>query len=67
MHKITQVNSATSYEVFPLLRTNYPDDTAIVFSNAVGVFRLTNTSCDWSIDTAKKYGLSFSIFEAINT
>ena len=67
LHKITQVNSATSYEVFPLLRTTYPDDTAIVFSNAVGVFRLTNTSCDWSIDTAKKYGLNFSIFEAINT
>ena len=67
LHKITQVNSATSYEIFPLLRTNYPDNTTIVYSNAVGVFRLGNTTCEWSIDTAKKYGLSFSIFEAINT
>ena len=67
LHKITQVNSATSYEIFPLLRTNYPDNTTIVYSNAVGVFRLGTTTCDWSIDTAKKYGLNFSIFEAINT
>ena len=67
LHKITQVNSSTSYEIFPLLRTTYPDDAAIVYSNAVGVFRLSNTTCDWSIDTAKKYGLNFSIFESINT
>jgi len=67
LHKITQVNSATSYEIFPLLRTNYPDNTTIVYSNAVGVFRLGTTTCDWSIDTAKKYGLNFSIFESINT
>ena len=67
LHKITQVNSATSYEIFPLLRTAYPDNTAIVYSNAVGVFRLGTTACDWSIDTAKNYGINFSIFEAINT
>ena len=71
LHKITKVNgtlpTALSYEIFPLLRTAYPDNTDIVYSNAVGVFRLGTTSCDWSIDTAKKYGLNFSIFEAINT
>jgi hypothetical protein len=67
LHKITQVNSATSYEIFPLLRTAYPDNTAIDYTDAVGVFRLGTTTCDWSIDTAKKYGLNFSIFEAINT
>ena len=67
LHKITQVNSATSYEIFPLLRTTYPDDAAIDYTDAVGVFRLGTTTCDWSIDTAKKYGLNFSIFEAINT
>jgi hypothetical protein len=67
LHKITKANTATSYEIFPLLRTNYADDAAIVYSNAVGVFRLGTTTCDWSIDTAKKYGLNFSIFEAINT
>ena len=67
LHKITKVNTATSYEIFPLLRTAYPDNTTIIYSNAVGVFRLGTTTCDWSIDTAKKYGLNFSIFEAINT
>ena len=71
LHKITKVNgtlpTALSYEIFPLLRTAYPDDAAIYYTDAVGVFRLGTTSCDWSIDTAKKYGLNFSIFEAINT
>jgi hypothetical protein len=67
LHKITKVNTALSYEIFPLLRTNYPDNTAIDYTDAVGVFRLGTTTCDWSIDTAKKYGLNFSIFEAINT
>lgn len=67
LHKITKVNTALSYEIFPLLRTNYPDDTTIDYTDAVGVFRLGTTTCDWSIDTAKKYGLNFSIFEAINT
>lgn len=67
LHKITKVNTATSYEIFPLLRTTYPDDAAIDYTDAVGVFRLGTTTCDWSIDTAKKYGLNFSIFESINT
>ena len=67
LHKITKVNTALSYEIFPLLRTNYPDNTTIDYTDAVGVFRLGTTTCDWSIDTAKKYGLNFSIFEAINT
>jgi len=67
LHKITKVNTATSYEIFPLLRTNYADDAPIVYSNAVGVFRLGTTTCDWSIDTAKKYGMNFSIFESITT
>jgi hypothetical protein len=67
LHKITKANTATSYEIFPLLRTAYPDNTAIDYTDAVGVFRLGTTTCDWSIDTAKKYGLNFSIFEAINT
>ena len=67
LHKITRVNTALEYEIFPLLRTAYPDNTAIDYTDAVGVFRLGTTTCDWSIDTAKKYGLNFSIFEAINT
>ena len=67
LHKITRVNTALEYEIFPLLRTAYPDNTAIDYTDAVGVFRLSTTTCDWSIDTAKKYGLNFSIFESINT
>jgi hypothetical protein len=65
LHKITQVNSATSYEVFPLLRTAYSDGAAVVYSSAVGVFRLAQPSTEWSIDDVKKYGIGFSIVEEI--
>ncbi len=65
LHKITQVNSATSYEVFPLLRTAYAGGNAIVYSSAVGVFRLAQPSTEWSIDTAKIYGVNFSIMEEL--
>lgn len=66
LHKITQVNSATSYEVFPLLRTTYTDGAAIVYSSAVGVFRLAQPSTEWSIDQLKIYGLNFSIVEELS-
>lgn len=65
LHKITQVNSATSYEVFPLLRSAYAGGDAVVYSSAVGVFRLAQPSTEWSIDTAKIYGVNFSIVEEL--
>jgi hypothetical protein len=65
LHKITQVNSATSYEVFPLLRSAYAGADAVVYSSAVGVFRLAQPSTEWSIDTAKIYGVNFSIVEEL--
>jgi hypothetical protein len=65
LHKITQVNSATSYEVFPLLRTAYAGGNAVVYSSAVGVFRLAQPSTEWSIDTARFYGVNFSIVEEL--
>jgi hypothetical protein len=65
LHKITQVNSATSYEVFPLLRTAYSGGNAVVYSSAVGVFRLAQPSTEWSIDLANIYGVNFSIIEEL--
>lgn len=37
-----------------------PDNSAIVTSYPKGVFRLTTDGMDWSIDVAKRYGISFS-------
>ena len=65
LHKITQVNSATSYEVFPLLRAAYSGGNAVVYSSAVGVFRLAQPSTEWSIDLANIYGVNFSIIEEL--
>lgn len=65
LHKITQRNSDTSYEVFPLLRSAYAGGNAVVYSSAVGVFRLAQPSTEWSIDTAKIYGVNFSIVEEL--
>lgn len=65
LHKITQVNSATSYEVFPLLRSAYSGGEAVVYSSAVGVFRLAQPSTEWSIDQAKVYGVNFSVVEEL--
>ena len=66
LHKITQVNSSTSYEVFPLLRAAYSGASSVVYSSAVGVFRLGQPQTEWSIDTAKIYGVNFSIVEELS-
>lgn len=65
LYKITQVNSSSSVDVFPVLRSSYAGGTAITYSNAKGVFRLAETSTQWSIDTAKFYGISFNVIEDV--
>lgn len=65
LYKITQVNSSSSVEVFPVLRSSYAGGTAITYSNAKGVFRLAETSTQWNIDTAKFYGISFNVIEDV--
>jgi hypothetical protein len=65
LYKVTQVNSSSSVEVFPVLRASYAGGTAITYSNAKGVFRLAETSTQWTIDVAKFYGISFNVIEDI--
>ena len=59
-----QVNSATSVDLFPVLRSSYSGN-AITYTNAKGVFRLAEPKTDWSIDLANIYGISFSIVEDV--
>lgn len=67
LYKVVQVNSSSSVEVFPVLRSSYAAGTAITYANAKGVFRLASSSTEWSIDLASIYGINFSIVEDVAT
>lgn len=66
LHKVIQVNSGTSVDVWPKLRSAYAGGTAIVYINAKGLFRLaSNDAMNWDVDTAKFYGLTIRAMEAL--
>lgn len=65
LYKVVQVNSSSSVDLFPVLRSSYTAGTSIVYSNAKGLFRLGANQVDWSIELAGIYGVSFSIVEEI--
>jgi len=65
LYKVVQVNSSSSVDLFPVLRSSYAAGTAITYSNAKGVFRLSEPSTQWNIDTAKFYGVSFGVMEDV--
>jgi hypothetical protein len=67
LYKVIQVNSSSSVDLFPALRSSYAGGTAITYSNAKGIFRLAEPKTDWSIDLANIYGVSFSIVEEVAT
>lgn len=65
LYKVVQVNSSSSVDLFPVLRSSYAAGTSIVYSNAKGLFRLGANQVDWSIELAGIYGVSFSIVEEV--
>lgn len=65
LYKVIQVNSSSSVDLFPVLRSSYAAGTAITYSNAKGVFRLAEPKTDWSIELASIYGVNFSIIENV--
>jgi len=65
LYKVIQVNSSSSVDVFPVLRSSYAASTPITYANAKGVFRLASGSTEWSIDLASIYGMNFSIIEDV--
>jgi hypothetical protein len=65
LYKVVQVNSSSSVDLFPVLRASYAGGTAITYSSARGVFRLAESSTQWSIDVAKFYSISFSVVEDV--
>ncbi len=65
LYKVVQVNSGTSVEVFPALRSAYANGTAIVYTNAVGLWRLPKSETSWDIDNMRIYGIAFSAMEEV--
>lgn len=65
LYKVIQVNSSTSVDLFPVLRSSYTGGTSITYSNAKGVFRLAESRTEWSIELASIYGITFSIAEDV--
>jgi hypothetical protein len=65
LYKVVQVNSSSSVDLFPVLRSSYAGATAITYSNAKGVFRLAESRTEWSIELASIYGITFSIAEDV--
>lgn len=65
LYKVIQVNSSSSVDLFPVLRSSYTGGTSITYSNAKGVFRLAEPRTEWSIELASIYGITFSIAEDV--
>ena len=54
-----------SLEIWPDLRSDYTDETAVTDSPK-GVFRLSQNVSSWSIDNASFYGIAFEAIEDIS-
>jgi len=65
LYKVVQVNSSSSVDLFPVLRSSYTGGTSITYTNAKGVFRLAESRTEWSIELASIYGITFSIAEDV--
>jgi hypothetical protein len=65
LYKVIQVNSTSSVDLFPVLRSSYSAGTAITYTNAKGVFRLSEPMTNWTIELAKIYGVNFGIIEDV--
>lgn len=66
LHRVVQVNSSSSVDVFPRLRSAYANGTAITVAAAKGLFRLS-TMPTWSYDERRICtGLSFSAVEVLS-
>jgi hypothetical protein len=71
LHKVAQLtavdadaNGLATFDIWPSLREAPADGTAIITSGTSGLFRLADNRREWSVSTAKLYGISFKCIEA---
>lgn len=71
LHMVTDdadsdASGLANLSIEPALRSSPALNSAIVTSDAKGVFRLIDNTFSWSVAPGKKYNLSFSAVEVIN-
>lgn len=54
-----------SLDVWPDIRVSPSDNAGVIGQNTVAIFRLASNQTDFSINSAKIYGLSFAAIEAL--
>lgn len=61
----TNASGQATLNLWPDLRTSPTDNSAVVVSNARGVFRLANNEATWTVNNAGLYSISFAAMEAL--
>ena len=70
LHKVlADANSDSSgqvlLDIWPNINVAKPDNSTVVTSNTVGVFRLNDNASNWSINDVSNYGITFGAVQAI--
>ena len=70
LHKVLSAASSSAggkstLDIWPRLREASVDFSAVITSNAKGLFRLASNVSEWDINEAMQYGMGFSAAEAI--
>jgi len=70
LHKVledvsTDGSGQATLTLWPHIRTAPANNSTVVTSSAVGNFRLSSNSAEWSISEASIYGINFSAMEAV--
>lgn len=61
----SNISGQATLNLWPNLRTSPTDNSAVVVSNARGVFRLATNEATWTVNNAGLYSISFAAMEAL--
>jgi len=61
----TDGSGLVTLDIWPPLRSDYPDGAGITVSNCKGVFRLDSNTSEWDVEPPTIYGFSFTAVEAL--
>lgn len=70
LHKVlndsnTNGDGQTTLDIFPSIRTAPADNAAVTVSNAKGLFRLSTSETNWSINEVTHFGITFAAIEVV--
>lgn len=70
LHKVlnnetSNASGQVTLDIWPDLRTSPADNSAVIVSNTVGLWRLSSNQVDWDINAASFYGIQFDCEEAL--